>query len=215
MRKGHSGFTLLELMLVLTIAGLLFAFAIPAMGDFLRNARVTAAANDVMAGLHFTRSEAIKRRVPVTLCTSANPLVDDDPAVPVPTCTASTQLFGWIAFVDDNGDNVNDATDGNGVRDAGEVVLQQAAALPATVTARSSANPFRVTYLLTGFAANGNAAQIVLCDERGNTPSGGELSSARGILISATGRAGVTRDLSEIQTLINAIGGTIGGCTAS
>jgi hypothetical protein len=50
------------------------------MGSFIRNGRITAAANDVMAALHFTRSEAIKRRQPVTLCTSANALQGNNQA---------------------------------------------------------------------------------------------------------------------------------------
>jgi type IV fimbrial biogenesis protein FimT len=200
MKKPQSGFTLLELMLVVTIAGLLLAVGVPAMGNFLRNARITNAANDVMAALHFTRSEAIKRRLPVTLCTSADPLNAN------PVCNASAFLTGWIAFVD---------TNQSGQRDAGEDVLLQREPMPATITARSSANPFRVTYLLNGFALNANAAQLVLCDERGNTPSGGELSAARGIQIAVTGRAGVTRDLGEIQGLIDDIGAAVGGCTVS
>ena len=187
-------------MVVLAIAGVLMAVAIPAMGDFIRNSRITAAANDVMAALHFTRSEAIKRRQPVTLCTSTNSLAVN------PTCAASDQLTGWIAFVDDNDDNIVDATDGNGLRDAGEVVLLQHEAMNPQITAQSSVDPFAVTYLLNGFGSVPNPAQLVLCDERGNTPSGGELSSARGILISVTGRAGVTRDLTEIENL--------GGCDA-
>lgn len=209
MKKAQSGFTLLELMLVVTIAGLLLGFGVPAMGNYFRNARITSAANDVMGGLHFARSEAIKRRVPVTLCTSADPLNNN------PVCDASALLTGWVAFVDDNGDNVADASDGNGLRDAGEIVLLQREPMPATITARSSANPFRVTYLMNGFAQNANAAQLVLCDERGNTPTGGELSSARGIRIAVTGRAGVTRDLGEIQALIDDINAAIGGCTVS
>jgi type IV fimbrial biogenesis protein FimT len=207
MKKAQSGFTLLELMLVVTIAGLMLGFGVPAMGNFFRNARITGAANDVMGALHFTRSEAIKRRVPVTLCTSADPLNAN------PVCDASALLTGWVAFVDDNGDNVADASDGNGLRDAGEAVLLQREPIPATITARSSANPFRVTYLMNGFAQNANAAQLVLCDERGNIPTGGELSSARGIRIAVTGRAQVTRELAQVQTLINNIGVAIGGCT--
>lgn len=200
MKKAQAGFTLLELMLVVTIAGLLLAFGVPAMGNFFRNARITGAANDVMGALHFARSEAIKRRVPVTLCTSADPLDAN------PVCDASPLLTGWVAFVDPNQD---------GQRDAGEVVLLQHEPMPDTITARSSASPFRVTYLLNGFALNANAAQLVLCDERGNTPTGGELSSARGIRIAVTGRAGVTRDLDEIQVLIDDINAAIGGCTVS
>lgn len=200
MKKAQSGFTLLELMLVVTIAGLLLGFGVPAMGNFFRNARITGAANDVMGGLHFARSEAIKRRVPVTLCTSADPLNNN------PVCDASPLLTGWVAFVDPNQ---------NGQRDAAEVVLLQHEPMPDTITARSSANPFRVTYLLNGFALNPNAAQLVLCDERGNTPTGGELSSARGIRIAVTGRAGVTRALDEIQGLIDDINTAIGGCTVT
>jgi type IV fimbrial biogenesis protein FimT len=170
------------------------------MGDFFRNARITAAANDVMAGLHFTRSEAIKRRLPVTLCTSANSLAAN------PTCANSAFLTGWITYVD---------TNQSGQRDAGEVVLQQHEAINAAITARSSADPFLVTYLLNGFALNPNAAQLVLCDERGNVATGGELSSARGILVSVTGRAGVTRDLDEVQDLLDQIGQDVSGCEAN
>jgi len=95
-------------------------------------------------------------------------------------------------------------------------VLTQHEPMNAAITARSSLNAFAVTYLLNGFALNPNQAQLVLCDERGNEPSGGELSAARGILISVTGRAGVTRNLDEIQDLIDTIdAGSIGGCDES
>jgi len=198
MKKAQSGFTLLELMLVVVLAGLLLGIGVPAMGNFIRNARLTGAANDVMVALHFARSEAIKRRQPVSVCTSAVPLAAN------PACAASAQLLGWIVFVD---------TNQSGQRDGGEQVLLQHDLLPATITARASANPFAITYLDNGFALNANAAQLVLCDERGNVMSGGELSAARGILISATGRAGVSRNQAEIQALVNDIGVAIAGCS--
>lgn len=198
MNTRTDGFTLLELMVVLTVAGLLLGIGVPAMGDFIRNARITGAANDVMAALHFARSEAIKRRQPVSLCSSANSQVAE------PTCAATSQLLGWIVFVD---------TNQSGSRDAGEAVLLQREALPATITAQASANPLSVTYLDNGFALNAAASQLAICDQRGNVASVGELSAARGILISATGRAGVTRARNEIQVLVAAIGGPIGGCT--
>ena len=125
----------------------------------------------------------------------------------VQTCALpifSAQLFGWIAFVDVNQ---------NGQRDAGDTVLLQREPIPNTIIARATTNPMRVTYLDTGFALNVNQTRLVLCDERGNKKSGGELSAARGILISVTGRAGVTRDPGEIQVLINAIGAPIAGCS--
>lgn len=205
MKRAQNGFTLLELMVVLAIVGVLMAVAIPAMGDFLRNGRITAAANDVMAALHFTRSEAIKRRVPVSLCTSTDTINPDGTQNDDPTCADSEFLTGWFAFVDVNQ---------SGTREAGEEVLMQREEIDARITARSSADRFVVTYLNNGFALDPNQSQLALCDERGNTPSAGELSSARGILIAVTGRAGVTRNLDEIQDLVDAIGG-VGGCQAS
>jgi type IV fimbrial biogenesis protein FimT len=206
MKRAQAGFTLLELMVVVAIVGILMAVAIPAMGNFIRNGRITAAANDVMAALHFTRSEAIKRRDPVTLCTSANAMLASNQANPNATCAASDLLTGWIVFVDLNQ---------NGQREAGDTILLNHAPMNDQITAASSADPFAVTYLLNGFALNPNGASIALCDARGNVPSGGELSSARGILVSVTGRAGVTRDMGEIQDLVDTIGADVGGCEAS
>jgi hypothetical protein len=87
--------------------------------------------------------------------------------------------------------------------------------MDARITARSSADPFAVTYLINGLALNPNQSQLVLCDERGNVPSAGDLSSARGILIAVTGRAVVTRNLGEIQGLIDDIGAAVSGCQPS
>jgi len=206
MKRAQAGFTILELMVVVAIVGILMAVAVPAMGDFIRNGRITAAANDVMAALHFTRSEAIKRRQPVTLCTSANAILASNLANPNATCADSEFLTGWIVFEDLNQ---------NGQREAGDTILLNHGPMNAQITAASSADPFLVTYLLNGFALNPNGASIALCDARGNTPSGGELSSARGILVAVTGRAGVSRDMDEIQTLVDEIGADVGGCEAS
>ena len=206
MKRAQAGFTILELMVVVAIVGVLMAVAVPAMGDFIRNGRITAAANDVMAALHFTRSEAIKRRDPVTLCTSANALLASNLANTNATCADSEFLTGWIVFVDLNQ---------NGQREVGEDILLNHGPMNTQITAASSADPFQVTYLLNGFALNPNGASIALCDARGNTPSGGELSSARGILVAVTGRAGVTRNMDEIQALVDTIGADVGGCEAS
>jgi len=205
MKRAQPGFTLLELMVTLAIAGILMAVAVPAMGNFIRNGRITAAANDVMAALHFTRSEAIKRRQPVTLCTSDNAVQANNSANPNATCEDSTELTGWIVFVDLNQ---------NGQREAGDTILMNHGPMNDQITAASSLDPLVVTYLLNGFALNPNGANLALCDERGNVATGGELSSARGIFVSVTGRAGVTRDKVRIQELVDAIG-DVGGCSAS
>ncbi len=206
MKRAAAGFTILELMVVVAIVGILMAVAVPAMGNFIRNGRITAAANDVMAALHFTRSEAIKRRQPVTLCTSTNALLATNLPNPNGTCADSQFLTGWIVFEDLNQDGQRDP--------AGEELLLSHGPMNPQITAATEIDRFRVTYLLNGFALNPNGARLALCDQRGNTPSGGELSAARGILIAVTGRAGVSRDIDEIQALVDVIG-DVGGCEAS
>ena len=61
---GHktSGFTILELMITLTIASVIMALAVPSFRDFIKNSRMSGASNDLLASLQLARTEAIKRR---------------------------------------------------------------------------------------------------------------------------------------------------------
>jgi prepilin-type N-terminal cleavage/methylation domain-containing protein len=55
------GFTLIELMLVISIASVLLVIGLPEMGNFLKNSRLTEKTNTFVAALNFSRSEAITR----------------------------------------------------------------------------------------------------------------------------------------------------------
>lgn len=87
---AKSGFTLVELVVVLTIAGILATLAAPGLSSFLQSHRLISAANDFVADLSFARSEAVKSGGSVTVCTS----VDRS------TCAASGNWQnGWIVLV--------------------------------------------------------------------------------------------------------------------
>ncbi len=181
------GFTLMELMIVLTLAAIVLALGAPSFNDFRRNNRLTSTANDMLAAVQLARSEAIKRQTSVSLCASNNPRAGD-------AATCSTGNFtGWVVFEDGNGDCLRVG--------AGEPVIAGAAA-DGAVTA--VADGFCVSFAPTGFsrdlAAGIEAQQIVFCDERGLALQGGtNQSAARGILLTRTGRAQITRD----PTVIN------------
>ncbi|MGV3740843.1 MAG: GspH/FimT family pseudopilin [Burkholderiaceae bacterium] len=56
-----SGYSIVELMTVLTIAAIFLAIGVPAFQGLLDRMRIAAAANDFFAAVTLTRSEAIRR----------------------------------------------------------------------------------------------------------------------------------------------------------
>jgi len=68
MRSRQAGFTIIELMITLTVLAIILAAAVPTFRDFTRNNRVIAAQNDLVTAMSLARSEAIKRSADVILC---------------------------------------------------------------------------------------------------------------------------------------------------
>ncbi|HSI53572.1 MAG: GspH/FimT family pseudopilin [Ramlibacter sp.] len=66
-RARHGGFTLIELMVTLTILGIMMGVGIPSFRNFIAAQRVKSAAYDMTAALIFARSEAIKRNASITV----------------------------------------------------------------------------------------------------------------------------------------------------
>lgn len=60
-----TGFTIIELLVALTIVGLLLALGVPAMSTYLQNSKVASAAVNLTSGIALARAEAIRRNLPV------------------------------------------------------------------------------------------------------------------------------------------------------
>lgn len=60
-RVGQRGFSIIELSVALTIAGILLALGAPAFSGYLQNARLGTMAQGVYTGLQLARVEAVKR----------------------------------------------------------------------------------------------------------------------------------------------------------
>jgi type IV fimbrial biogenesis protein FimT len=120
--RSSRGFTLVELLTVLAVISILVSAAVPMFSGIAETMRLNAAARDFMAHLQFARGEAIKRNARVALCPSADGV----------SCAAGGRWEqGWLVFQD---------SDNNGLRDGGEPLLQQAAALAPGYRMRGNQN---------------------------------------------------------------------------
>lgn len=59
-RATAMGFTLIEVMVAVTVLSMLMVLAVPALGDWVRNARVRSAAEALRSDLQMARAEAIR-----------------------------------------------------------------------------------------------------------------------------------------------------------
>ncbi|OUS27732.1 hypothetical protein A9Q98_08990 [Thalassotalea sp. 42_200_T64] len=68
-RPHLRGFTLIEVLITIGIAGILSSVALPAMFDMIKSSQMSTQANDIHRAFVIARSEALKRGVDVTVCT--------------------------------------------------------------------------------------------------------------------------------------------------
>jgi type IV fimbrial biogenesis protein FimT len=161
-KRFLHGFTLLELIVTITIAGILVTLAAAGMENFVQSNRLTTTTNELLTDLNVARSEAIKRGRNVGVCTSNTGTA----------CTASAWTNGWIIFVDT--DNSNNFT-------AGEMVIKIHELMAANTTMAIPAPPSLIVYNRTGILSNSiGAGQYTICN--------GRLRQTRVIDILPTGR---------------------------
>lgn len=68
----EHGFTLIEMLVALSIAAILLAIAVPSYSSSQLNSQLRASANDLIGSINLARSEAIKRGTTVTVCASSD-----------------------------------------------------------------------------------------------------------------------------------------------
>ncbi len=88
---ASSGFTILELMIALSIGAILATIAVPSYQSMMVQSRLSTQSNEFLTALHYSRSEAVKRGMRVTLCKSSNG---------TDCTTGSNWQDGWIIYSD-------------------------------------------------------------------------------------------------------------------
>jgi type IV fimbrial biogenesis protein FimT len=141
-RAPAHGFTMVELVVAMTVAGVLLALAVPSFTTFIYNQRATSATNSLVLTMNLARSEAIKRDLPtgITVCASADHL----------TCGGGNWATGWVVL------------DTSGGANAG--MLSGGIAVPNN-TVTEATGQTQVVYQSNGTVTA--AASFRICDTRG------------------------------------------------
>lgn len=99
------GFTLIELMIALAVAALLFAWAVPSFQQFMNRATLSSETNSWVGVLNFARNEAVTRGEKVTICRAAGDPESCDGSTQClcgTTATAPNYHTGFLVFTSTN-----------------------------------------------------------------------------------------------------------------
>lgn len=172
----HKGFTLIELMVTISIAAVLMMIAVPDLTSFRRNAELTSVANKFINAVNAARGEAMKRGM--------NAMV-------TPLDNGASWGVGWAAFVDKTRlQSYNLSPDS-------AVAIQEMVPSGITVTGNSiasGATPY-IMFDASGFskAKAGNPAALAVEIKRNDVSVADQPSQTRYVIISVTGRVRVCK----------------------
>jgi type IV fimbrial biogenesis protein FimT len=177
---ASRGFTLVELLMVLCVAGILLTLSVPSFGRIISSSRLTAASNALLSSMYLARSEAIKRHSRVALCKTVDGMA----------CAATGGWEqGWIVFSDINN---------NGVRDSDEPIIERIQGLPTIRATGNSPVAKYVSYVATGstrlIGGGLQAGTVTVCAEPGTS------DEARQIVISSVGRPRIQKVSASVCT---------------
>lgn len=196
--KKLSGFTIFELLMVITVAGVLMAVGVPSMQEFIKNNRLVTVHNELVSAIQVTRSAAIQKSGAACVCSS------NTVGTASPSCDAGIDWeTGWLAFVDTNTNAVTTcvfepADDDillkawDGAQYAGQMTVRSDAGnINANGFVRFNARGAPLT--ATGVSLQG---MFKICDDRGMMDGAKVL--ARGLILSASGSLRTTKDVAQI-----------------
>lgn len=162
----QRGLTLVELIITISVVGILSSIALPSFGKLMQKNKMTSLHNELLSSLSLTRNIAISRGSFATLCKS-NQVGNN--------CDSSASWEdGWIVFPDRNN---------NGVVDVGEDIIAMNNALPEQIAISFTRN--RITYGAQGYA-RGYSGIFTFCDNRGEVEKQGMVISNNGNIRVAT-----------------------------
>lgn len=158
MLPKQAAFTMIELMVTLTILGIMLALAAPSFQTLVKNNRIAAETNRLVVDMQFARSEALKRGASVIMCRSGNP------AAATPGCggAPNTWSSGWLVYASGDANKTYEV--------ATDTLLRVAQASPGglTIKANGASNSDLEFKGDSSTNQGGGTARFAICDDRGN-----------------------------------------------
>ena len=165
----------MEMIILMTIIGIIAAVAMPNAGSYIENNRMSAAVTEMTSTLQLARSESVGRNVPVSICAAnANGTACNE------FQGASNEWeIGWVVFLD---------PDADGLLDSGEEVIRFQDQIRGEITMRGTGFlEWAITFFPSGRTNIGATELIMICDERGYG------DDARAVVVSILGRPSITK----------------------
>jgi type IV fimbrial biogenesis protein FimT len=169
--RGQQGFSVIELAIVVAIAAILLAVALPNFRDALARTRIAGTSEELQSAFAQARAEALKLKLPVTICARHNDS----------SCSTDADWNdGFLMFRDPNG---------NGLPDAGEDMLLTRTFSLAGVAVASEVTS--VSFLGNGRLAGGAARTFEVLGDgcQDGIPRGDDIGKRRQLNLAASGRA--------------------------
>jgi type IV fimbrial biogenesis protein FimT len=166
---ASRGFSLLELLMTVTLAALVLVIGLPSLGDLAADKRLRAESDALFHAVHLARKASIVRRRVVSLCPSNDGRRCGD---------GTDWARGWILFADADRDEPPQVDEGE------DILRVHAVDERVLIEANRRAFSLRSTELR---ATNGT---LVICDRAGR-------AEPRALVVSYTGRPRVARENSR------------------
>ncbi len=179
-KKADAGFTLIELMVTLSIAAILMMVAAPNMSAFKRNSELSSLSNTMLSAINAARGEAMKRGMSAYI---------------IPADGGNDWSVGWVVFVDKNRNQVYDG------ESTDQLVFKQAA--PAAYFKFSGnrsigESPAYIRFDASGYpkAKDGGSGNATFTIERNDLTSSMLYENTRRVKIDIVGRVRICKPAS-------------------
>jgi len=176
--KKTGGFTLIELMVVITIGAMMAATSVYSFNQSNANQLAISISNNIAAALRYARAQAVSQSTAVAVCGAS-----DTTLTACQTAAGATNWNnGWIVFLDSNGNGT--------ITSASTQILQvyPVGGAQPNITINSTTNPFATygVFSSTGFPSSNKQVNLTA------HPVGCTGNYGRTIYLAASGRVTIS-----------------------